>query len=154
MSIHPWARIGGRPEHRDWIWNPDREWFPAEVDPTAHVMSGATVDGGCKQPTRVGARTILLTKSHVGHDAQVGEDCEIAPFVGIGGHVVIGDRVRVGLGAMFRPGVTVGDGARIGCGAIVVSDVPAGEVWVGNPAHRITHSGHPDREGLRTLTAS
>ena len=33
--------------------------------------------------------------------------------------------------------VQVGDDARIGMGAVVVTDVPAGEVWAGNPARPI-----------------
>lgn len=48
--------------------------------------------------------------------------------------VVIGDRVRIGIGAMILKGVTIGDGAEIGAGAIVTSDVPAEKLAVGNPA--------------------
>ena len=68
------------------------------------------------------------------HDAVIGEDCEIAPHTSVGGHVELGDGVRVGQGAVFRPFVKVGEGARIGAGAVVVRDVPANEVWVGKPA--------------------
>jgi acetyltransferase-like isoleucine patch superfamily enzyme len=71
---------------------------------------------------------------HVGHDAWIGDEVEMAPGTVIGGHVKVGHRVRMGIGVMVRPGVTIGEGARLGCGAVVVTDVPPGEVWVGNPA--------------------
>jgi acetyltransferase-like isoleucine patch superfamily enzyme len=40
----------------------------------------------------------------------------------------------IGSGAVIVCGVTIGEGAMIGAGAVVTRDVPAGEVWVGNPA--------------------
>ncbi|MDO5861479.1 MAG: sugar O-acetyltransferase [Thermoplasmata archaeon] len=49
----------------------------------------------------------------------------------------IGNDVWIGTGAIILPGVTIGDGAIIGAGAVVTKDVPAGETWVGNPAHRM-----------------
>jgi len=42
----------------------------------------------------------------------------------------------IGAGSTILPGLTIGEGAMIGAGSVVTHDVPAGEVWVGNPAHR------------------
>lgn len=75
--------------------------------------------------------------THVGHDATIGNDCELAPHVIIGGFATVEDNVRIGMGAIIRNRITVGHGARIGMGAVVTSDVPAGETWVGNPAANI-----------------
>jgi acetyltransferase-like isoleucine patch superfamily enzyme len=55
----------------------------------------------------------------------------------IAGEVTIGNRVRIGIGALLKPYITIGDDARIGMGAVVLCDVPAGETWVGNPARRL-----------------
>lgn len=41
----------------------------------------------------------------------------------------------VGAGSTLLPGVTIGENALIGAGSVVTKDVPAGEIWVGNPAH-------------------
>jgi acetyltransferase-like isoleucine patch superfamily enzyme len=41
---------------------------------------------------------------------------------------------RVGGGAVLCPGIEIGEEAFIGAGAVVVEDVPAGVVVVGNPA--------------------
>jgi acetyltransferase-like isoleucine patch superfamily enzyme len=41
---------------------------------------------------------------------------------------------KIGANATLMPGVTVGPHALVGAGAVVVRDVPAGKVVVGNPA--------------------
>lgn len=43
----------------------------------------------------------------------------------------------IGAGAIVLAGVVVGEGAVVGAGSVVTKSVPAGEVWVGNPARRI-----------------
>lgn len=40
----------------------------------------------------------------------------------------------IGAGSTLLPGITIGEMAMIGAGSVVTKDVPAGEVWVGNPA--------------------
>lgn len=49
---------------------------------------------------------------------------------------VIEDGANIGLGALILP-VRIGKGAVIGAGAVVTKDVPSGETWVGNPAHKL-----------------
>ena len=44
---------------------------------------------------------------------------------------------RVGGGAVLCPGIEVGEEAFVGAGAVVVEDVPARAVVVGNPARKI-----------------
>ncbi len=44
---------------------------------------------------------------------------------------------RIGGGATILAGVTIGEQAMIGAGAVVTKDVPAKEVWVGNPARKL-----------------
>ena len=40
----------------------------------------------------------------------------------------------IGAGSVILPGLTIGEGAMIGAGSVVTKDVPAGELWMGNPA--------------------
>ena len=40
----------------------------------------------------------------------------------------------IGAGAVVLDGLTIGEFAMIGAGSVVTHDVPAGELWVGNPA--------------------
>ena len=40
----------------------------------------------------------------------------------------------IGAGSTILPGIEIGENAMIGAGSVVTKSVPAGEVWVGNPA--------------------
>ena len=44
----------------------------------------------------------------------------------------------IGSGSTIGPGITIGAFAVIGQGSNVLSNVPEGETWAGNPAHKIT----------------
>ncbi len=46
----------------------------------------------------------------------------------------IGRGASIGARAVILDGVTIGENAMIGAGSVVTKDVPAGELWVGNPA--------------------
>lgn len=51
--------------------------------------------------------------------------------------VRIGDDVFIGTNAIILKGVSIGDRSIIGAGSVVSCDVPADEVWAGNPARRV-----------------
>jgi acetyltransferase-like isoleucine patch superfamily enzyme len=51
--------------------------------------------------------------------------------------VAIRRRAFVGGHTLVLKGVTIGEEAVIGAGSVVRAPVPAGEVWAGNPAHRL-----------------
>lgn len=51
--------------------------------------------------------------------------------------ITIGRNVWIGAAAIVGPGVTIGDNSVIGAGAVVVKDVPANVVAVGNPCRVI-----------------
>lgn len=48
--------------------------------------------------------------------------------------VVLKKGCVIGIGSTLMPGVTIGEGAVIGVGSLVVSDIPAWTIAVGNPA--------------------
>jgi UDP-3-O-[3-hydroxymyristoyl] glucosamine N-acyltransferase len=130
------ALIGAPPQHRDHHWG-DGPFYLPSIHPTATVGAFSSVDSGFQRRTRIGPRSWIMKHVHVGHDVVIGADCIICPQSSIGGHVELGDNVRVDMGVTIRPFVKVGDHARLGMGAVVLHDVPAGEVWVGNPARRL-----------------
>jgi serine O-acetyltransferase len=76
----------------------------------------------------------------VADNAVIGDDCLIRQNVTIGSAVDygpaprLGDRVRVGAGAVLIGGITIGDDAVIGPNAVVTTDVPAGATVLAAPA--------------------
>ncbi|MBB4844062.1 acetyltransferase-like isoleucine patch superfamily enzyme [Paucibacter oligotrophus] len=46
----------------------------------------------------------------------------------------LGRGASIGANATILGGVSIGAGAMIGAGSVVTRDVPAGELWLGNPA--------------------
>ncbi len=48
--------------------------------------------------------------------------------------VIIGNDVWLGVGVQVKSGVEIGNGAVVGMGSIVTKNIPAFEVWAGNPA--------------------
>lgn len=49
--------------------------------------------------------------------------------------------VSIGAGSTILPGLTIGENAMIGAGSVVTKNVPAGEIWVGNPARFLRKIG-------------
>lgn len=57
--------------------------------------------------------------------------------------VIIEDGAWIGTDVLVLKGVTVGKEAVVGGGSVVTKDVPAGQVWAGNPAHFIKNVPFP-----------
>lgn len=74
---------------------------------------------------RIGPRCVLADTNH--HPVHEGGSVRVAP-------VRLGRNVWLGRGVIVLPGVTIGDHAVIAAGSVVFGDVPAREVWRGNPA--------------------
>lgn len=51
--------------------------------------------------------------------------------------VKVGNNVSIGSNATLMGGITIGDGAMVGAGSVVTKDVPAKQIWAGNPARFI-----------------
>lgn len=45
----------------------------------------------------------------------------------------------IGANSTILAGVTIGENAMIGAGSVVTKDVPAGELWLGNPARFVRY---------------
>ena len=56
------------------------------------------------------------------------------------GSVEIGNNVFIGMHSIILKGCTIGDNSIIAAGSVVCSDVPAGEIWGGNPAKFIKNN--------------
>lgn len=49
----------------------------------------------------------------------------------------IRNNASIGAGSIILGGITIGENALIGAGSVVTKDIPANELWLGNPARFI-----------------
>jgi acetyltransferase-like isoleucine patch superfamily enzyme len=109
----------------------------------------------------IGARSKVQANAYITAYSTLEEDVFIAPCVvttndnfmgrtekrhGLRKGPTIRRGARVGGGAVLLPGIEVGEEAFVGAGAVVLEDVPARAVVVGNPARQIREV--PDDELL------
>lgn len=47
---------------------------------------------------------------------------------------IIEEKAVIGANSTILPGIKIGAKSIVGCGSVVTKDVPAGEIWFGNPA--------------------
>ena len=107
----------------------------------ARIEPGAVI----REKVEIGEGTMIDMGAVLGGRAIVGNRCHIGAGTVLAGvvepasatPVVIEDDVMIGANAVVIEGVRVGRGAVVGAGAIVIKDVPAGAVVVGNPARII-----------------
>ncbi|MEU7532017.1 NeuD/PglB/VioB family sugar acetyltransferase [Saccharothrix sp. NPDC042600] len=119
--------------------------YATVVHPAASVPEGAFLGPGTvllagtvvTTPLRLGAHVVAMPHVLVTHDDEVGDGVTFAGRAALGGAVRVGESAYLGQGSCVREGVTIGAGAVVGMGSVVLTDVPAGEVWVGNPARRL-----------------
>ncbi len=81
---------------------------------------------------------------------EIGNDCRIyhhvtlasETWIGSPHKIIVGNGVTIGahsiVVARSNQTLRIGDGAVIGAGSVVTKDVPAGEVWAGNPARQLS----------------
>jgi maltose O-acetyltransferase len=82
---------------------------------------------------QIGPNVQLLTPTHPVNPDQRRDKWEA------GEPITIGDNVWLGGGVIVCPGVTIGADTVVGAGSVVVKDLPARVVAVGNPARVIRH---------------
>ena len=136
----------------------------AQIHPSVRIWNEHLSNiGKCK----IGEHCVIHSHVWIGDDVEIGDGVKIQAFsfiplgVTIEGGCFIGPRVTftndknppsrgqswsktrvcenvsIGAGAVILPGITIGAGAVIGAGSVVTKSIPAFEVWVGNPAHKL-----------------
>jgi UDP-N-acetylglucosamine acyltransferase len=96
------------------------------------TVNPGTIEGG--GTTRIGDNNLFMACSHVAHDCNIGDDCVLANYVGLSGHVTIEDRAVIGGLSGVHQYTRVGYLSMIGGCSKVNQDVPPYSLVDGNPA--------------------
>jgi UDP-3-O-[3-hydroxymyristoyl] glucosamine N-acyltransferase len=105
-----------------------------EIGSGVEIGPSTTVAAGIFDPTRIERGAKLADLVSISNAVQIGRNAVVTARVAVSGRARIGAECWIGQSAAIRQGVRVGDGALVGMGAVVVNDVPAGVVVMGNPA--------------------
>ena len=121
-----------------------RLWAPRRltVGADSYIGRWCTIetDGAIGRGVLIANAVGLVGRNDHDHRA-LGRPIRRAPWVGdpdfpeaARERIEIGNDVWIGYGAVVLSGVRVGRGAVVAAGAVVTRDVPAYEIWGGNPA--------------------
>lgn len=101
-----------------------------------HVEIGANtcIDRGALSDTIIDDYAKIDNLCHIAHNVRLGKNNMITACSEISGSCVLGDNVWTGPNTSVRDGRKIDSNTMIGIGAVVVKDVPANDVWAGNPA--------------------
>lgn len=101
------------------------------------IGSQTCIDRGALSDTIIGDHTKINNLCHIAHNNKIGKNVTITGCVNLSGGNIIEDNVWIAPNASLVGYVHIGENATVGMGAVVVKDVPAKEVWVGNPARKL-----------------
>jgi sugar O-acyltransferase (sialic acid O-acetyltransferase NeuD family) len=130
-------RLALEPERFESLVHPS-----AAVSPRCRLGRGAII---CPNVylgagSRIGNGVTILANAAIHHGAEVGDWTLVAGGANVASDVRIGPSCYVGAGATVKERLEIGSQALVGMGAVVIRDVPAQAVVVGNPAHEIPGS--------------
>lgn len=120
--------------------------FITLVHHSATITKNCTIGNGCiiADNVRLGCDCSIedfvsvQAGCSIGHDARIGSCSHLHPLAFLGGHVTIGDSVRIYPHAVIKPEVSVGEDSTIGAASFVIKDVKKGMTTFGNPARSIS----------------
>jgi sugar O-acyltransferase (sialic acid O-acetyltransferase NeuD family) len=116
--------------------------FPALIHPSAtislwsHIGQGSIVmpQAVVGAASLVGRFCLLNTRASIDHDGVMKDFSSLAPAVVTGGHVVIGRRAAVSIGAVIKHGVSIGDDCLVGANSYLNRDLACLQLAYGSPA--------------------
>lgn len=116
--------------------------FAAAIHPSAQLANDVNIGEGTvimansviNPGARVGGHCIVNTAVVIGHDCIIDDFVHISSGSLLGGSVQVGHSSWIGLGATVINNIYIAEHAIIGAGSVVIRNVHANTVVVGNPA--------------------
>ena len=104
------------------------------IQDDVEIGANSCVDRGSNRDTVIGEGTKIDNLVQIGHNVLIGRHCVIAAMVGISGSTTLEDFVVLGGQVGVTGHVRVGAGAQIAGSSDIMTNVPRGARWGGNPA--------------------
>ena len=140
-SIKPGAVLGGEGFGFEKDENGNRFRFPQigrlVIGDDVEIGANTCIDRGALSDTVIGDHTKINNLCHIAHNNKIGRNVVIAGCVNVSGSCEIEDNTWISPNASLRGFNHLGEGCTVGTGAVVTKDIPAGETWIGNPAHKL-----------------
>lgn len=147
MSIHKTADV-----QSDQIGNGTVVWQYCVVLPGAKIGCDCNINAHCfvEDDVVLGDRVTVKSGVYLWDGVRLEDDVFVGPNVTFTNDrfprskappdrfitTIAKQGASIGAGSTILCGVTIGQRAMIGAGSVVTKDVPAGELWYGNPATR------------------
>jgi len=108
----------------------------ASVSGSSSIGPGSVVLAQCVLTAfvEIGAHVAVMPHVVLTHDVKIADFATIAAGVRFGGAVQVERGAYLGSGALIREHLVIGAWSLVGMGSVVLRDVPAAQVWAGNPA--------------------
>ncbi|MBF0360123.1 MAG: N-acetyltransferase [Oligoflexia bacterium] len=97
------------------------------------ICDGVTIGNNCF----IGHSVVFINDNYPRAVNENGELESESDWIGRYKKTKIADNVSLGSNVTILGGVEIGSGAIIGAGSVVTKNVPAGEIWAGNPAKKL-----------------
>jgi UDP-3-O-[3-hydroxymyristoyl] glucosamine N-acyltransferase len=104
------------------------------IEDFVDIGANCCVDRAKFGNTIIGAGSKIDNQVQIAHNVVLGKCCLLAAQVAVAGSTTLGNGVVVGGQSGFKDHITVGDGAMIAARSGLMGDMPAKQVWAGNPA--------------------
>ena len=118
------------------------ERYARLIHPSAVVSESASLGFGSalmpfsliQSNVTIGDHCWISNNCNVSHDTRIGDYAFISPNAAVGSYVDVGRGVFIGMSASICVRLKIGEFATVGMGAVVLKDIEADAVAVGNPA--------------------
>ena len=130
-----------------------RIWQYCVILPNAKIGEDCNICSHCliENDVIIGNRCTIKSGVQIWDGIEIEDDVFIGPNVSFTNdkypctqnpnwqlrRIIVCRGASIGAGSTILPGITIGEDAMVGAGSVVTKDIPAGELWAGNPARYV-----------------